>query len=122
MARFFCINGAQRYCPEKMRGLCKRRLKILGMFLIKFLFLELNFTTVQFILLLFVFLYVLSNYLFWISYELIYMGRSRIMGKIQQKFLSLLQRLQARTTRKINYCQLFIQITIEFNAAISKLW
>ena len=42
MARFFCIKGIQRYCLEKMRELCKRRLKISGMFLIKFLFLGLN--------------------------------------------------------------------------------
>ena len=42
-ARFCCINGIQRYCPEKMRGLCKSRLKISGMFLIKFLFSGLTF-------------------------------------------------------------------------------
>ena len=46
MARFFCINGTQRNCPERIRGLCKRRLKISGMFLIKFLFLGLNFAKV----------------------------------------------------------------------------
>ena len=46
MPRFFCINGTQRYCPERMRGLCKRGLKISGMFLIKFLFLGLNFAKV----------------------------------------------------------------------------
>ena len=22
-ARFFCMNGAQQYCPERTRGLCK---------------------------------------------------------------------------------------------------
>ena len=48
IARFFCINGTQRYCPERMRGLCKIRLKISGMFLIKCLFLGLNFAKVPF--------------------------------------------------------------------------
>ena len=43
MARFFCMNGTQQYCPDRMRGLCKGRLKISGTFLIKFLFLGLNF-------------------------------------------------------------------------------
>ena len=42
MARFFCINDTQRYCLERIRRLCKRRLKISGMFLIKSLFLGLN--------------------------------------------------------------------------------
>ena len=46
MVRFFCMNGTQQYCPERTRGLCKRRLKILGLFLIKFLFLGLNFAKV----------------------------------------------------------------------------
>ena len=54
MARFFCINGTQRYCPERMRGLGKRRLKkFQGCFFfffffiyIKFLFLGLNFAKV----------------------------------------------------------------------------
>ena len=40
------MNGTQQYCPERMRGLCKRRLKISGMFLIKFQFLGLNFAKV----------------------------------------------------------------------------
>ena len=46
MARFFCTNGIQQYCPERTRGLCKRRLKISGLFLLKFLFLGLNFAKV----------------------------------------------------------------------------
>ena len=49
MTRFFCINGSQRYYLERMRGLCKRRLKISGTFLIKFLFLGLNFAKVPLI-------------------------------------------------------------------------
>ena len=40
------MNSTQQYCPERARGLCKRRLKISGMFLIKFLFLGLNFAKV----------------------------------------------------------------------------
>ena len=43
MARFFCMNGTQQYCPKRMRGVCKRRLKISGMFPINVLFLGLNF-------------------------------------------------------------------------------
>ena len=46
MARFLCMNGTQQYCPKTVQGLCKRRLKISGMFLIKFLFLGLNFVKV----------------------------------------------------------------------------
>ena len=46
MARFFYIIGTQRYCPERMRELCTRRLKISGLFLIKFMFLGLNFAKV----------------------------------------------------------------------------
>ena len=46
MARFLCMNGTQQNCPERARGLCKRRLKISGMFLIKKLFLGLNFAKV----------------------------------------------------------------------------
>ena len=48
MARFFCINGTQQYCPERMRGLCKRQLKISEIFhnIIKCLFLGLNFAKV----------------------------------------------------------------------------
>ena len=46
MARFICMNGTQQYCPERTRGLCKRRLKISGLFLIKFLFLGLNFAKI----------------------------------------------------------------------------
>ena len=38
IACFFCMNGKQQYCPERMRGVCKRRLKIPDMFVIKFLF------------------------------------------------------------------------------------
>ena len=43
MACFFCMNGIQQYYSERIRGLCKSRLKISGMFLIKFLVLGLNF-------------------------------------------------------------------------------
>ena len=39
----FCMNGTQQYYSERIRGLCKSRLKISGMCLIKFLFLGLNF-------------------------------------------------------------------------------
>ena len=46
MERFFCMNGIQQYCPDRTRGLCKRRLKITGLFLMKFLFLGLNFAKV----------------------------------------------------------------------------
>ena len=46
MARFFCMKGTQQYCPERMRGPYKRRLKFSGMFLIKIVFLGLNFAKV----------------------------------------------------------------------------
>ena len=46
MARFLCMNGTQQYCPERARGLCKRRLNISGIFLITFLFLGLNIAKV----------------------------------------------------------------------------
>ena len=38
------MKGTQQYCTERTPGLCKRQLKIPGRFLIKFLFLGLNFT------------------------------------------------------------------------------
>ena len=47
ISRFFCMNGSQQYCTERTRGPCKRRLKIPGRFLIKFLFLGLNFAKVN---------------------------------------------------------------------------
>ena len=37
------------------------------------------------------------------------------------KVLSLPQGLQAYITRKIDYCQLFMHVIIDFNAAIAKL-
>ena len=40
------MHGTQQYCPERMRGLGKRRLKISGMFHIKFMILGLNFAKV----------------------------------------------------------------------------
>ena len=40
------MNGIQKYSTERTRDLCKRRLKITGRLLIKFLFLVLNFAKV----------------------------------------------------------------------------
>ena len=42
MARILCMSGTHQYCPERKRGLCKRRLKIPGLFLL----LGLNFAKV----------------------------------------------------------------------------
>ena len=54
MAGFFCMNGTQQYYPERTRGICKDS----GLFLIKFLFLGLNFSKVtQFRYFLFLFIY-----------------------------------------------------------------
>ena len=42
--------------------------------------------------------------------------------KIAANLLPLLQGLQVWRSRKINYSQLFMHATIDFNAAMSKLW
>ena len=47
MKRFLCMNGTQQNYPERARGLCKRRLKFSDMFLIKKMFLGLNFAKVN---------------------------------------------------------------------------
>ena len=77
------------------------------MFLIKFLILGLNFARVPLFsafrfLIRFVKLFILD-----ILRMNVYEGRSRFTRKNTAKVLSLLQGLQTRTTRKINYCQLF---------------
>ena len=41
---------------------------------------------------------------------------------MQQKVLPLLQGLQACPSWKMNYSQLFMHVTIDFYAAMSKLW
>ena len=46
MSCFFCMNGMQKYCMERARCFCNKQLKISGRFLIKFLFLVLNFAKV----------------------------------------------------------------------------
>ena len=51
-----------------------------------------------------------------------YEGRSRITQKNAAKVLHLLQGLQACHTRKINYSQPFMHVTIDLKAAVSKLW
>ena len=61
-AHFLRMNGTQQYCLERARGLCKRRLKISGIFLIKFLFLGLNIAKVT-LFCCFSFLYVLLDYI-----------------------------------------------------------
>ena len=48
--------------------------------------------------------------------------RSRITRKNAANVLPLLQGLQACPSRKINFSQLFMHITIDFKAAVSKLW
>ena len=64
MARFFCMNGIQQYHPKRTRGLCKRRLKISGVFLIKYLFLGLNVAKVSLCRCFSFSLIFLSNYIF----------------------------------------------------------
>ena len=50
------------------------------------------------------------------------MGRPRITRKNTAKVLSLPQGLQVQNTRTIDYCQFFMHVSNDFNAAISKLW